>query len=75
MDIEDENEPVWKLDDSHPATRFLDAFFDCRSNCCGRELDFDGQKPIDQEWIFSTDGRKWTFSGFAYTVIAFDLAP
>ena len=73
MRIEDLNRPVLGLDDSHPARKFLEAFIDCRSNCVGRELGQDGEQPIDQEWISSTDGRKWTFSGFAYAFLALDF--
>ena len=73
MGIEDENGPVLELDRSHPARRFLEAFIDCLSNCVGRHYGFDGQIPIDQEWTSSTDGRKWTFSGFAYAFLSFDI--
>jgi hypothetical protein len=73
MRIEDLNRRVLELDDSHPARRFLEAFIDCQSDCLGRELGFDGQTPVDQEWTSATDGRKWTFSGFAYAFLALDF--
>ena len=42
-------------------------------NCAGRELDFGDQTPIDQAWQSAIDGRTWTFSGFIYAVICFDI--
>jgi hypothetical protein len=65
------NPCVSALDDSHPAKRFLSAFIECRDNCVGLELGPD--EPIDQEWESLTDGRVWTFSGFAYTFLSLDL--
>src|SRR5882672_7714806 len=67
------NPLVLALDDSHPAKRFLEAFLDCRADCVGRQHDFNGQVPIDQSWTSSTDGRVWTFSGFAYAFLSLDL--
>ena len=66
------NHPVLALDDLHPAKKFLCAFIECRWNCVGREL---GQfkAPIDQEWKSTTDGKRWTFSGFAYRILSFDI--
>ena len=72
MAIEEENAPVFDLDRSHPARKFLKAFIDCQSDCAGCELGDRGD-PIDQEWMSSTDGRRWTFSGFVYAVICFDI--
>jgi hypothetical protein len=66
------NPRVLALDDSHPAKKFLSAFIECRSNCVGLELDPD--EPIDQEWESFTDGRVWTFSGFAYAFLSLDIA-
>ncbi|HEX4147184.1 MAG TPA: hypothetical protein VHY91_27045 [Pirellulales bacterium] len=71
--IESMNRPVLELDDAHPAKRFLTAFMDCRMNCSERELDIGDQVPIDQTWTSATDGRTWTFSGFIYSVICFDI--
>jgi hypothetical protein len=71
--IEESNRRVLQLADSHPAKRFLEAFIDCQMNCLGRELGDRGE-PIDQEWMSSTDGRRWTFSGFAYAFLALDFA-
>ncbi len=73
MHVEDLNGPVWELDDAHPAKRFLDAFVDCRSTCAGRELGLDGRKSIDQQWRSASDGRVWTFSGFVYMFLCFDI--
>jgi len=73
MQIENVNRPVLALDDSHPAKRFVEAFIDCRMNCAGRELDLGGQVPIDQAWTSVSDGRVWTFSGFIYEFICFDI--
>ena len=71
--IEKLNGPILKLDDSHTAKRFLSAFIDCRTDCAGRELDFDGQVPIEQVWTSRSDGRVWTFSGFVYMFLCFDI--
>jgi len=73
MRIESKNRAVLALDDSHPAKQFVDAFIDCRMSCAGRELDLGGQVPIDQEWTSASDGRVWTFSGFVYAFICFDI--
>lgn len=71
MRNEDINPCVLALDDSHPAKRFLSAFIECRDNCVGLELGPD--EPIDQEWESLTEGRVWTFSGFAYTFLSLDV--
>ena len=73
MRTEELNEPIFDLDDSHPAKRFLEAFVDCLANCVTRELGLDGRRPIDQEWKSASDGRTWTFSGFAYAFLSFDI--
>lgn len=73
MRIESKNRKVLELDDSHPAKRFVEAFIDCRMTCAGRELDLGGQVPFDQAWTSATDGRVWTFSGFIYSFICFDI--
>jgi hypothetical protein len=73
MRVESKNRAVLTLDDSHPAKRFVEAFIDCRMSCAGRELDLGGQVPIDQAWKSATDGRAWTFSGFIYSFICFDI--
>lgn len=70
MHVKRINRPVFKLDDAHPAKVFLNAFIDCRSNCVGREL---GEPPIDQSWQSLTDGKAWSFSAFAYSVLSFDI--
>ena len=73
MRVESKNRAVLTLDDSHPAKRFVEAFIDCRMSCAGRELDLGGQVPIDQAWTSTTDGKVWTFSGFMYSFICFDI--
>jgi hypothetical protein len=70
--IERRNRPVLALDDVHPAKRFLCAFIECRWNCVGRALG-QYEAPIDQEWTSTTDGQRWTFSGFAYRILSFDI--
>ena len=74
MRIAEMNRRIMELDSSHPAKRFLNAFSGCQSDCVGCELGIDGEKSIDQEWTSSTDGRRWTFSGFAYAFLALDFA-
>lgn len=71
--IESMNRPVLELDDAHPARTFLSAFMDCRMNCSERELEIGYQTPIDQAWTSASDGRVWTFSGFIYAFICFDI--
>lgn len=73
MYIEEMNQPVMKLDDSHPAKKFLNAFIACRLDCVGQELGLDGQRPIDQSWRSATDGKAWTFSAFGYSILSFDI--
>src|SRR5580698_7034456 len=67
------NRAVFKLDDGHPAKKFLRAFIACKENCVGREHDWTGEVPIEQQWKSATDGRVWTFSGFAYTFLSLDI--
>jgi hypothetical protein len=72
--FENMNRRILALDDEHPAKKFLTAFIDCRENCVGREIDFgDGEPPVEQDWISTTDGRRWTFSGFAYAFISLEF--
>jgi hypothetical protein len=71
--IESMNRPILALYDSHPAKRFLFAFVECLETCAGRELDLAGQVPIDQAWRSAADGRVWTFSGFVYAFLCFDI--
>jgi hypothetical protein len=66
------NRAVLALDDAHPAKKFLTAFMDCRSDCVGRELG-QFEEPVDQAWTSMTDGKSWTFSGFAYSILSFDI--
>jgi hypothetical protein len=72
--FENMNRRILALDDEHPAKKFLAAFIDCRENCVGREIDFgDGEPPVEQAWVSATDGRRWTFSGFAYAFLSLDF--
>jgi hypothetical protein len=73
--IDKKNAPLLLLPEKHPARRVLIAQAECRRDCVGRELSWEGsnQQPIDQEWQAIATHRKWTFSGFAYTFLAFDL--
>jgi hypothetical protein len=73
LHIERLNRPVLALDDAHPAKRFLTEFIECRANCVGRELGSDEDMPIDQAWTSSLDSKVWTFSSFAYRILAFDI--
>lgn len=73
MCIESLNRPVLTLEDTHPAKRFLIAFMQCLDDCAGRELGLDGETPIEHEWFSSIDGRTWTFSGFVYAFLCFDI--
>jgi hypothetical protein len=66
------NQPILRLEDSHPAKRFLCAFAECLGNCGGCEAGLY-DVPIDQEWTSATDGKAWKFSAFVYTCLAFDL--
>lgn len=73
MHTERLNRPVLKLDNAHPAKKFLRAFIDCKNDCVGREQDWGGQVPIEQKWRSATDGTVWTFSRFAYSFISLDI--
>lgn len=73
MDIESLHRRVLECDDSHPAKRFLQAFLHCKQICVGRHYDFNGQEAVEQTWTSSTDGRTWTFSGFAYAFLSLDI--
>jgi hypothetical protein len=73
MQIEELNGPLFELEDNHPAKKFLMAFIDCLTNCVGRQYDFGQQTPVEQEWESATDGRIWTFSGFVYAFLCFDI--
>lgn len=68
------NRKVLSLDDAHPAKRFLLAFIDCKADCVGRELGSGEEVPIEQAWKSATDGRVWTFSGFAYMFLSLDIS-
>jgi hypothetical protein len=71
--IEELNRGVLELEDSHPAKQFLEAFMDCVADCAGREIGWEDQIPIEQEWISVVDGRNRTFSGFVYQFLCYDI--
>ena len=68
------NRRILDLDDAHPAKKFLRAFIECREDCVGRELGSGGQVPIEQTWLSAVDGKRWTFSDFAYAFLSRELA-
>jgi hypothetical protein len=63
------------LPDSHPAKQVLILRAICRRDCAGREIPWPGreEEAIDQEWMSAIDSRRWSFSGFIYAVVCFDL--
>lgn len=73
--IHPENKPLLDLPDSHPARIALKAHLEARIECVGREIPWPDmiEEPIEQTWFSQIDQRKWTFSGFAYSFISFDL--
>jgi hypothetical protein len=71
--IRKRNRQLLELPDSHPAKRFLLAFIVCGEECLGREIGWGDNQAIEQEWYSETDGKHWTFSGFAYSYLAFDI--
>ncbi len=73
--IHRENKPLLDLPDSHPARAALTAHLEARIECVGREIPWPNmaEVPIEQEWFSQVDQRRWTFSGFAYAFISFDL--
>jgi hypothetical protein len=73
MQTESLNRPVFKLDDAHPAKKFLRAFISCKRNCVGRHHDWTGLRPIEQAWTSASDGKLWTFSKFAYSYLSLDI--
>ena len=73
--IHPENSPLLKLPLTHPAHHVLIVQAESRDICVGRETRWPDSpdEPIDQEWFSTLDQRTWTFSGFAYAFISFDL--
>jgi hypothetical protein len=67
------NAAIRGLPKEHPARRFLEAFLRCRKECVGREYPPPGIAPVDQAWFSAVDQKQWSFSKFAYMVLAFDL--
>ncbi len=73
MHIRRLNEPLFELDEEHPAREFLEAFIECRRLCIGQELPLPFGNGLDQRWWSSIDNKEWTFSGFAYAYLAVDV--
>jgi hypothetical protein len=69
------NDPLAALSDSHPAKRALILHGECQRDCAGREIQWpEGKREaVDQVWISELDRRRWTFAGFVYAYICFDL--
>ena len=73
--IHPDNAPLLKLPVDHPAHIALIIHAECANHCVGREIPWPDSpdKPIDHTWYSAMDQRIWTFSGFAYSFISFDL--
>ena len=70
MQVDNLNQEILNLPESHTARRFLRACIECRRDCVGREASDD---PIDQEWFSESDGRVWSYHEFAYKFLSFDI--
>jgi len=68
LGIHRKNRPILQFAETHPARAVLEARWKCQRECAGCELD-----DIDQEWQSEIDNRRWTFSGFVYSYVCFDL--
>jgi hypothetical protein len=62
------------LPEGHPAKLAFLAHVVCRRDCVGKELG-DTEEAFDQEWYSEIEGRRRTFSGFAYAFISYNLTP
>lgn len=64
-----------RYDSDHPAIVALFVHSEARDVCVGREIACSDlrNKPIDQSWNSRATCRRWTFSGFAYMYISFNL--
>lgn len=73
--IHPKNRPLITLPKDHPAHAALIAHLACCRECVGREIPWPGHEAeaIDQQWHSTADGRVWSFSGFAYAFLSFDL--
>jgi hypothetical protein len=73
--IHRDNRPIFDFPVDHPARRLLITHAECWRDCAGREIAWPGKESeaIDQSWLSSLDGRQWTFSGFVYGFVCFDL--
>jgi hypothetical protein len=73
MEIRKKNRRLFLMPFTHPARRFLEEFLACLDECVGREIGTPDNAPLDQAWHSEVDGKRWTFSSFAYTFLAFDI--
>lgn len=75
MRVYEDNRAIFLLPEWHPAHRFLREFILCREACVGRDIPSPpaSDPPVDQEWYSPSERRTWTFSGFAYAYLAFDI--
>jgi hypothetical protein len=73
VNIKKPNKLLFKLPESHPARRFLEAFISCRLGCVGKEISWNGNPEIDQEWYSSTDERVRRFSEIMYGFVSYDI--
>lgn len=69
----DLNRPIFELDDEHPAKAFLLKFLDCLEQCMGKQYPPPLGINVEQEWWSAILGREFTFSGFVYAYLAFDV--
>jgi hypothetical protein len=75
LEIDPQNDKLATLDDSHPAKQVLILHAVCRRDCSGREIPWLDREDeaFDQEWMSCIDKRLWTFSGFIYSYVCFNL--
>ncbi len=67
------NAPLLRLESSHPARLFLEAFLECQRDCLGQQYPPPTGKGIDQQWYSHQLGREYSYSEFMYERIAFDI--
>ena len=68
MHVKRLNRLLFDLPPEHPARRFLESFIACHKRCVGTEL-----RGVDQHWYSQSKSRQFSFSGFAYCYLAFDI--
>jgi hypothetical protein len=75
MRIHRENAAITALDESHPLRRALVAHDVARDVCVGIEIEWPDAPgcAAEQEWVSAVDGRRRTFSAFAYSFISYSL--